>query len=136
MAEEESPNDPMFTSRDLEFIWPRLEAIEMAVQSCQSGLARVTSDADIMFDRLSMLEVEMRSGAEDQPAEANQPDVGCLGDPEHRLWRASPYGSVLRRRGAWGWPRPNRHVDWAPEVGHERGTQARAELWRRPRDPG
>ena len=69
-------------------------------------------------------------------AAAEQLDIGYHGEPEHLLWRSSPYGSALRRRGTVGWPRGARQVHWAPAVCLERGTQARAVLWRRPRDPG
>ena len=69
-------------------------------------------------------------------AAADLPDVGWAGDPEHRLWRVSPYGPALRPKGACRWPRPDRALSWGPAVVLDRGTPARAALWQPPGDPG
>ena len=69
-------------------------------------------------------------------AAADLPDNGLTGAPEHRLWRASPYGSVLRPRGVVAFPRPARRLTWGPVVNRERATAAQAAIWRRPDDPG
>ena len=72
----------------------------------------------------------------DELAAAELLDSGWADDPEHRLWRVSPYGPALRPRGAWRWPRPDRTLHWGPVVDRERGTDARAALRQRPDDPG
>ena len=69
-------------------------------------------------------------------AAADLLDLGFVGDPEHRLWRASPYSPALRARGAVAFPRASRVVSWGQVVRVDRATAAHAAVWRPPGDPG
>ena len=69
-------------------------------------------------------------------AAADLPDLGWEGDPEHRLWAASPYGPIRRARGAAAFPRAPRSLHWGPVSRCDRDTAAHAALWRPPDDPG
>ena len=69
-------------------------------------------------------------------AAAELPDAGLVGEPDHRLWRFSPYGPVLRPHGAEVFPRAARHVHWGPVVRADRATVAHAAVWQPPPEPG
>ena len=69
-------------------------------------------------------------------AAANQLDTGLTGEPEHRLWRSSPYGPRIRLHGTERFPRDTPSVSWGPVSRVDRDTAAHAAVWQPPDDPG